>query len=253
MDKSTIIYLNRLNKKFYQKVATSFSNSRSYYWQGWNKLVPYLQDLAKNFNHQINVIDIGCGNGRFSMFLAQQLPSVKINYLGIDNNDDLLNIAKSLPSPANLKLKFKKIDLVKDLLENSLINKIAKFQPNFICILGVTHHIPSLKLRIQLIKDLTDTLINPGYLTFTTWNFLINKRFEKKIISPTLVNLNQQQLENNDLILDWRKDMLAYRYCHYTDSKELIKIIKATSLENVSQFYADGKNNKLNTYTILKK
>lgn len=253
MNKTLVRQLNKLNRRFYQQVAASFSESRSYYWQGWNKLVPYIQELAKHHKDQVTVLDIGCGNGRFGSFLAEQLPDIKIKYIGADNSQELLKIAKAQTLSPNIKSDFIKLDIVESLLDESLQKKLQDLKPNFITALGVLHHIPSFKLRQSFISQLGNSLLSPGYLSFTTWNFLDNKRFQKKIIDPKQVGLDPQKLEKHDVILDWKRGETAYRYCHYTGQEELETLIRESKLEQASQFKADGKNGKLNTYTLLKK
>ncbi len=253
MNKTLINQLNRINKQFYKQVAASFSDSRSYYWQGWNKLVPYIQELAQNYHGQITVLDIGCGNGRFGSFLAEQLRDIKIKYIGIDNSKELLKIAQSQTLSQNIKLEFVELDIVETLLDESLEKKLQSFSPHFITALGVLHHIPSFQLRQDFISQLASALPNLGYLAFTTWNFLDTKRFKKKIVEPSQIKIDPQKLEKHDVILDWKRGQTAHRYCHYTDQEELQKFIEASKLELISQFKADSKSGKLNTYTILKK
>ena len=253
MNKTLIRQLNRLNRQFYQQVATSFSESRSYYWQGWNKLVPYIQELAQHHRGRVTVLDLGCGNGRFGSFLAEQLPQIKIKYIGIDNSQELLKIAQSQTLSDNIKTDFIKLDIVEALLAESLAKELQSLSPHFITALGVLHHIPSFELRQNFISTLANVLPQPGYLAFTTWNFLDTKRFQKKIIDPDQVKISSQKLEKHDVILDWKRGQTAHRYCHYTDREELKTLIQASQLKRASQFKADSKSGKLNTYTILKK
>ncbi|MBU2543301.1 class I SAM-dependent methyltransferase [Patescibacteria group bacterium] len=253
MNKIFIRQLNRLNQQFYQRVATSFSDSRSYYWQGWNKLVPYLKELSKDRRRHITVLDIGCGNGRFGSFLAQQLQEIKIKYIGIDNSEELLKIAHSQSLSQNINFEFIKLDIIEALLDGSLEKKLQSLSPHFIMALGMVHHIPSFKLRQNFLSQLAHVLSQPGYLAFTTWNFLDTKRFQKKIVNPNQVNIDPQKLEKHDVILDWKRGETAYRYCHYADHEELQALVQTAQLEQVSQFKADSKSGKLNTYTILKK
>ncbi len=253
MNKTLILKLNRLNQQFYKQVAGSFSESRSYYWQGWNKLVPYIQELANHHKNKVTVLDIGCGNGRFGSFLAEQLPETRIKYIGVDNSKELLEIAEQQHKTSNIESEFEKIDIIDLLLNEKLGPTLEKFSPNFITSLGVLHHIPSYKLRQSFISTLGETLTKPGYISFTTWNFLDTKRFHKKIIEPEQVKIDPDKLEKHDVILDWKRGETAYRYCHYTDRVELRKLINNSNLESVSRFKADGKSGKLNTYTVLKK
>ena len=253
MDTTLIRRLNELNRQFYQQVAPSFSSSRSYYWQGWNKLVPYLQELQPATEDQVNILDVGCGNGRFGAFMAGQLPELNFRYFGLDNSSELLKIAKAHEIMNYIEAHFLELDLVESLLEGNFRSKLKTFRPNFITALGLIHHIPSHQLRQQFLIQLAEVLQPNGFLVFTTWNFLENNRFKKKIKDPNLFDLDPDELEEHDVILDWQRGETAYRYCHYTDQKELDKLVEATELKKISQFRADGKSGKLNTYTVLQK
>lgn len=253
MKNNLIRRLNELNRQFYQQTAADFSSSRSYYWQGWNKLVPYLKKLDQNSRGQIRILDLGCGNGRFGIFLAIQLPQLKMFYVGVDNSQELLQVAKIRHTNQQIQAQLVKLDLVELLLTGKLLVELKPFKPDFISALGLLHHIPSLKLRAQLMADLGQVVNENGYLTFTTWNFLENKRFKKKIMDPAKFDLNPDELEENDVILDWQRGQTAHRYCHYTDRTELQQLIHTSDLKKISQFKADGKNGKLNTYTVLQK
>lgn len=253
MDTNLIRRLNELNRQFYQQVAPSFSSSRSYYWQGWNKLVPYLEELVQTKDETLNIVDIGCGNGRLAAFIVDQLPELDFAYFGLDNSRKLLQIAQRHELMNYIEAQFIEVDLVESLLEGNFVPKIEVFKPDFITALGILHHIPSHQLRQQFLIQLGEVLNPSGFLVFTTWNFLENKRFKRKIKDPDLFDLNPDELEEHDVILDWQRGETAYRYCHYTDGEELNKLIEATELTQVSQFRADGKTGRLNTYTVLQK
>lgn len=250
--KTVVKQLNELNHTFYQTVTEPFSDSRSYYWQGWNKLVPYVQELTQN-RTRIKILDIGCGNGRFGLFMREQIPEEYIQYVGVDNSSELIAIAKSQYEATRMEPTFIKIDLVECLLNDTLQQKLADYHAHFISLLGVLHHIPSQELRQKLIADLGQILIRNGYLAFTTWNFMDSEQLKKKIVTPHIVSVDQEELEPHDVILDWQRGKTAYRYCHYTDETERRELIAHSGLIEESQFTADGKTGRLNTYVVLKR
>ncbi len=51
--------------KLYDELATDFSNSRAYPWNGWAKVKEYIEESQKK---PFSVLDLGCGNGRFAEF-----------------------------------------------------------------------------------------------------------------------------------------------------------------------------------------
>src|SRR5664279_1541814 len=87
MDDLTIRTLNDLNRRFYETVAAAFDATRQTAWQGWDQLVPYLKP-------PLTVLDVGCGNGRFGVFLADRLGKANLHYHGIDSSAILLERAR---------------------------------------------------------------------------------------------------------------------------------------------------------------
>lgn len=251
MNLTTIRQLNKLNRDFYNQVTEYFSESRSFYWQGWNKLVPYIQDLSQS-RQEVIVLDLGCGNGRFGQFMQEQVEATKLHYIGVDNNPALLKEAQQKLASAP-RTTFKKVDLVESVLNHTFDQEFSGIKAHCVVLLGVLHHIPSFQLRSELLQAATQLLIKGGYLVFTTWNFVNSPRLQKKQVDSERVGLYQDQLEPNDMILDWKRGVTAYRYCHYTDDAERQLLATSTELEQVTTFTADGKTGKLNTYTVLQK
>jgi SAM-dependent methyltransferase len=69
MDTETINRLNAINRAFYATVADDFDQTRGTAWPGWQRLLPYLST-------PLSVLDIGCGNARFALFLHDSLSSI---------------------------------------------------------------------------------------------------------------------------------------------------------------------------------
>ncbi len=247
MDENTILKLNKINNDFYSTVATDFDDSRQYFWDGWYKLITY----TKHFN-QLKSADIGCGNGRFFEFLIKNIPKEEFSYLGIDNNEDLLKFAKNNFQKNNfVNYQLKKIDIVESLLsKKDFLNEDQKLQKNdgfnLIVSFGVMHHIPSYKLRLQLISYLKSKISDNGYIILSLWQFIEFERFRKKVV-------NYDNLEENDYILDWNRGKKALRYCHLIDEVEQNNLIFDSKLKLVERFRADGKEGNVNTYLVLKK
>ncbi|MBD3363447.1 methyltransferase domain-containing protein [Candidatus Dojkabacteria bacterium] len=251
MNIQTVKKLNTINKQFYQTIASYFDRSRDYFWEGWGKIA--LKSYFGN-KKEIDVLDLGCGNGRFYKFLLKQFPTIKLNYTGVDQDQTLLEIAKNNIEETNTK--FIKSNLVSNNWDKNFSNKF-----DLIVIFGVLHHIPSYNYRKSLINKTTKLLKQKGYLIFTTWNFWLIPRLKKKIVHPqkdrgkdifSKLNIKPSELEENDYILDWRRGKTAYRYCHYLDENESYKLFHNTSLCLEEQFKADGKEGNGDTYWILK-
>ncbi len=245
MKKSTIKKLNQLNKDFYHQTADQFSQSRSYYWSGWKKLLPYVNVITAQKN-KLEVLDVGCGNGRFGLFLAEKSPGVKINYFGIDFSRDLLTKAEEKLSSAKINYNLTQKDILRGLdLKSKKFDLIACF--------GLFHHLPSFNLRQKKLMELANYLNTGGLLVITFWQFGDKTRFKEKIVPPKEVGIDQKELENNDYILDWKRGQRRFRYCHHSNQVELEKMVKNVNLKLIDHFLADGKTNDLNLYLVLKK
>ncbi len=207
--------LNKLNEKFYLKTQEYFNTSRQFYWEGWEKLLPYLQDLQ---GETLKVLDLGCGNGRFGKWLAEHKT---IDYTGIDNNQYLLDRAReSLPQAKLINQDILKPWTIKD-----------KF--DLVAILSVMHHLPKIN-RAPLLKCAAARLAPNGILFLSFWEF--NRSQESKIV---------KDLGGNDYILDWHLGVHAKRYCHLYTQKEINELIKPLKLKLLANFSADTSNRYL--------
>jgi len=237
MDKLTAQKLQNINKNFYENSAQSFSQTRQNPWAGWNKLALYLK---LNLINPKSLLDLGCGNGRFFGFITKLYPS--INYFGVDFSESLIKIAKNLfPNTT-----FKTMNL--NNLENELNNKY-----DFITLFGVLHHVPSINARRDLLKTISKKLSDDGLLVFTRWNFIFDERLMSRKHKWEEVNISSHQVEENDYLLDWQANSKMLRYAHYTNDKEIQDLISFGDFKEINRFEADGKNDKLNTYILLKK
>lgn len=255
MDDTTIKKLNQINNDFYQQVATSFDSSRQYYWDGWNQLLPFFDNQS-----DIRVLDLACGNGRFGTFLHEHLPETKLSYTGIDQSSELLDFAKQSLQGKIPAVHLKQKNIISELQENNQFLSSEELF-HFAGVFGFMHHVPSLKLRIQLIVELLNHLHTGGTLCLSFWQFLSTPRLAKKAQnSPEIFdkfNVEYSQIENNDYILDWKRGSEAYRYCHLVTETELHELItevqKHVGVELKKTFFADGKEGNINLYCILTK
>lgn len=259
MNKKIVDKFNDLNCDFYRRVSDDFSGSRNFSWQGWNQLLAFLK-----LDREPRILDLACGNGRFVEFLNIHL-SNKFRYLGLDNSQELLSIAKQKYP----MVKFEKFDVVENYLKNGkiIINNQEKI--DIVALFGLSHHLPSFELRSTLFAGLKDFLRAGGLIIVSNWQFAAEKnRFEKnilnwkKIITNKKISIYQRinllylwfNLEKNDYLLDWRKGKSSgqvFRYCHYFDETEMNKIVEINDLKIIAKFMADGKSGKLNQYFVL--
>lgn len=245
MDATTIAQLNQLNQTFYQQVSTEFDSSRQYYWEGWQQLKPYISEMLQQDYPQ--VVDLGCGNGRFGQFLNETCNGAPFRYLGLDSSSPLLLLAAENRQPHQ---QFQRFDLLPFLQGQKLF---PASNIDLLVVFGVTHHIPGSNLRQQLLSKLEAVLKTNGILIISFWQFAEEERYQKKLTDPSVVGLDPSQLEPHDYILDWQRNTAAYRYCHYWDESEITAAGRTSDLELVQSFRADSKSGTANRYLIFKK
>jgi tRNA (uracil-5-)-methyltransferase TRM9 len=236
LNEDTIHRLNDINREFYRVTAAEFDETRRQAWPGWK---PYLNPSAAAFS----VLDVGCGNGRFGVFLAQNV-SANIHYHGIDNNALLLSrAADSLSILANISAKLEECDIVD--------NPLSEGQYDLVALFGVLHHVPSFERRTGLLRMLAERITDGGMLAFACWRFYEEPRWRERI-RPWPDDL-AEYLEADDYLLDWRRGETALRYCHYVDDTEHGALIAATGLREVARYRADGAGGVSNCYSILQR
>lgn len=212
---------------FYKNISEEFNVTRTYSWTGWKEI---FSDIP--FSDNFNVLDVACGNARFFNFL-QKTYLQDFKFLGVDFDDNLLSVAiKRYNENSNFKIK--KLDVINDL---TTISKTFDLVVAF----GITHHIPTSKLRKIWFKNLSNLVCEKGYLVISFWNFLNKKSCERA-----------NNLEENDFWVGWGSTNQK-RYCHYynkNEVNEIIKIYKENKLELIKQI---TKENDLNSYYVFKK
>lgn len=123
-----------------------------------------MEFLFKDIEEGDNVLDLGCGNGRFYEWLK------KSNYIGVDPSLELIKICKNNYPEANFI-----VALGNELpFEDNLFDKIFS--------IAVLHHIPSDKLRKEFLLEAKRVLKDNGVLTLTVWN--LKEKGEKDVFIP---------------------------------------------------------------------
>jgi SAM-dependent methyltransferase len=253
MDRATILALNQINRDFYTHRAEEFIATRRRPWRGWLRLLePGGRPLQGD---PLSVLDVGCGNGRFALFLKEHLES-PFRYVGLEFSPRALEHARSelsgIPSVTLLQ---------HDVMEGLPENPIPPDVPgdfSLITLFGFLHHVPGYETRRSLLIELGRRLGRDGILAFSVWQFGRFERFRKKIIpwddflANTGTSVDRSQLENGDYILSWGDAEPAYRYCHFTDTEETSRWVSTLPLECIDVFSADGRTNDLNQYFLLK-
>jgi len=214
MIKSTQRILHE-TREIYNAIAPDFSQTRSKWWYGFGDFNRYVKPGDR-------VLDVGCGNGR----MAEVSRESKIEYLGVDQSEELIKIARERFG-AEPWASFETADVL----------NLEKYKNQFdlvLCI-AVLHHLPSAALRAQAVENLAGALRPGGRLIIYNWNLFCFKWL--KLYWPHLLNYRQKWGEYR--ILNWRDAFIPWklknnwqpRYVHSFGRGELKKLLQAAGLE----------------------
>jgi len=246
MDQQTQKNLLDLVKRNYEEIAEDFDATRKKYL--WPELLK-LADMVKNGDR---VLDVGCGNGR----LIEAFRNKKISYLGVDNSEKLINLARENRQSsignrqsAIVNQKF----LIGDILD---LGKIPEMNFNYVFSIALFHHLPGNDLRIAALRQLKNKVSENGKIIIVVWNLWSQPKFRKLILKFALLKLMKKNLpagkmDFGDILFDWKSpsgQAQSQRYYHAFTKMGLKKIIKKAGLK-IEKIYKD----KYNYYAILKK
>jgi ubiquinone/menaquinone biosynthesis C-methylase UbiE len=231
MNKATQKELNKLVTNNYNKIADHYSETRK------KELWPYLTKILNNIPENSHILDVGCGSGKILHAFIEK----KINYLGIDPCNGLLNNAHhDFPD-----YTFQNGDILE-------LGKIPKINFDFVFAIAVLHHIPNKKDRIIALKQLRNKIKTNGEIVISVWDLRSQKKFRKLLWKFWFLKLiNKNKMDSGDIVFDWKnKDgiITSKRYYHAFTKKELKKIIKKAKLKII-----DFKKTDYNFYLTLKK
>ena len=253
---STAEQLSRITSEFYAQQAQSFSATRQMPWQGWQKCLEAMPQLLAG--ERPSVLDVGCGNLRFARFLCDEAGIVPAKYFAVDNCRPLVE-SGNLGGQA-FQATFIELDVIKSLLDNTLSSELTVSTCDLVVAFGFLHHVPGAKNRIQLLRTLLEKTKPGGFVCVSFWQFMNNQKLADKAYETTAqglqaLGIDASELEKNDYLIGWQGKAETWRYCHHFSQEELDKLLVSldSDVQVCAQFSADGKENNLNRYVILKR
>ncbi|MBW1687999.1 MAG: methyltransferase, partial [Deltaproteobacteria bacterium] len=240
--------LNAINRAFYREGAAEFSATRDHPWPGWTRLAELV--ASAKLPEPLEVLDVGCGNGRFGCFLAKQQPELR--YLGLDASAELLEIARSR-GPIGSATELQQLDIV----EQDLDACLGERRFSLVALMGVLHHVPGAGRRRSLLRTLAGRLRPGGLLALTSWQFEAYQRFRARIVAWEAHNrdaakpIDPAQLEPGDHLLRWGRGA-QLRYCHFADEDETHALLAPLPCQRLASYRADGREGNLNHYVVLR-
>jgi hypothetical protein len=94
-------------------------------------------------------------------------------------------------------------------------------------------------------------LSEDGRIILSNWQFLDSERQRRKITDWGRIGLTEDEVDNNDYLLTWKRGGTGYRYVCFIDELETERLAETAGLRCLNQFRSDGREGDLNLYSIL--
>jgi SAM-dependent methyltransferase len=239
MRQTTINKLLELNRQMYLETADSFDATRQKAWFGWQKVAELMPRTLK----PRAVLDVGCGNGRFGVFLLKQLGG-NWHYTGIDSSEALVNKARTALD-GQVATRW----IVAEVLANDPVEVFGDSVFDLIAVFGLMHHLPTFNLRTRLLGQLVKQLKPGGLLAVSFWQPLNHQRFMNKIVPWETAGITPREAEPGDVLITFGGTK-QLRYCHHFDNGEVDKMKALIPAATAADYFADGITADLNRYVV---
>ncbi|MCX6762047.1 MAG: class I SAM-dependent methyltransferase [Candidatus Moranbacteria bacterium] len=212
----------------YDQMADKFSHTRKNFWGDLAFIADYITDGDK-------ILDYGCGNGR----LLEILKDKKIEYVGVDISQKLIDLAKA--KYPKYSQSFQKITG-----QTSLAFPADFF--NRIISVAVFHHFPE-KYATEMARELCRITKPGGTVVITAWNLWQKKR-RKNIFnfSAILGKIFQTGAYHGyglgDVLIPFRNNEgnVFKRYHRVYTKSSLSAVFQSAGFEIEKCYLANGKN-----------
>ena len=198
-------------KEIYTEIAQHFSNKRQ---NQWDWITRFVQNVNKDkINKSINVLDIGCGNGRNMTEFNSEITSI----FGIDNcekfvkicNDRGLNVIYSDMSQMPFKDNYFQYFL-----------SIASF-----------HHLSTIERRIQTLREINRIARVGAQMLISVWSFK----------QPENTPQSKKIKGYGDNFVQWNKYGKIYdRYYYIFKVDEITRLFNQTGWKVISHNWEYG-------------
>jgi ubiquinone/menaquinone biosynthesis C-methylase UbiE len=207
-------------KETFDTIAPHFDITR---YKPWPESKRFISTLSKSST----VLDLGCGNGRNSIYLAKE--GMKV--IGMDFSRGLLKISKN-------KAEWKQIDDKVDLIEGDIGSLPLKDQSvDAVLYIATLHHLPTPQERLESLLEIKRCL-KPGGSTLVSAWAQEQEKFTEDLKKSE--NVQEEGFEYGDISLPWKmmEGRVFQRYYHLFSKKEFEELIEKSGFEVKRIFFS---------------
>jgi tRNA (uracil-5-)-methyltransferase TRM9 len=237
MDTKNADKLLRKTKDNYDAFAESFSQTRGYIPTQMERL------LIGRVHEGDNVLDVGCGNGRYYPIFAEK----KARYRGIDISTKLIDIAKR---------KYPGGDFA---VGDALFLPFKSNEFDLFFSIAVLHHIPSREYRKRFFLEAFRALKPGGRVIVMVWDLRFRsmvklknwRRMKDFLAAQAKALIRMDKLDFGDFFIPWQKQYK--RYVHRFRLEELERLARENGFEIEESGISKAGRREANLYIVAKK
>ena len=234
MNSLTAQRLLAINHEFYNRFGDQFSATRQ-------RLQPGVKKILDSIQEDVSVLDLGCGNGHFLREISKR--GHKQPLLGVDFSLPLLRNAESAPG-----VIFREVDLSQLSAFSDQLSVPGGW--DVITMFATLHHIPSTEMRLDILRTVRKILKPDGRFILSNWQFLNSAKLKSRIQPWDRVGINENDLDQDDYLLDWRSGGEGLRYAHHFSAQELLGLAGQVEMRVTASFPSDGDGGNLGLYQV---
>ncbi len=103
---------------------------------------------------------------------------------------------------------------------------------------------------MAICRNIHHYLADEGRLYLSNWQFLKSKRLKDRILPWDTIDLNEDEVDEGDYLLDWRRGGFGIRYVHHFNPEELTRLAEESGFRILESFDSDGKEGNLSLYQV---
>ncbi|MBK8824918.1 MAG: class I SAM-dependent methyltransferase [Anaerolineales bacterium] len=200
-----------------------------------------VKKILDSIQEDVSVLDLGCGNGHFLREISKR--GHKQPLLGVDFSLPLLRNAESAPGVIFREVDLSQLSAVSDQLS-------VPGGWDVITMFATLHHIPSVEMRLDILRTVKKLLKPAGKFILSNWQFLNSAKLKSRIQPWDRVGINENDLDQDDYLLDWRSGGEGLRYAHHFSAQELLGLAGQVEMRVTASFPSDGDGGNLGLYQV---
>lgn len=235
MDQTTAQKLLALNREFYDRFGGHFSATRQ-------RIQPGVRRALNLIREDASVLDLGCGNGNFLRELQER--GHKAALLGVDFSLPLLRDAETIPG-----VEFRAVDLS---MLSAHLDPLLEVHGawSVVTMFATLHHIPSIEMRLNILRTVRSLLKEDGIFILSNWQFLNSEKLRARIQPWERAGISDRDVDEGDYLLDWRSGGEGLRYAHQFTAQELSGLAEQAQMRVTDSFLSDGDGGNLGLYQV---